>query len=86
MTQSATISLPGEESKEEKRETEEKATAGYGNGPTVSRGIREVRDCFGRAPISTALWAPGGICGRSVHIAAQRTPALLPRRSRPRRH
>jgi len=47
---------------------------------SVPRDTR--RDCFGRAPISTALWAPGGICG-VPYIAAR---ALLLRGSRPRRH
>lgn len=69
-TQPATVSRPGKEGEERRRRGERrrrrrrrKRSAGYGNG-TVSRGIRGLRDCFGRAPISTALWAAGGICGR----------------------
>lgn len=68
------------------KESEEKIKTAKRNARRIRkwRSVpRDTRgDCFGRAPISTVLWAVGGICG-DPYIAAQRAPALLPRGSRP---
>jgi len=78
------------EAAEAEEEPEQDGKGGGEDGEARARRMRKWRsvprdtrrDCFGRAPISTALWAPGGICG-VPYIAGR---ALLLRGSRQRRH
>jgi len=78
------------EAAEAEEEPEKDGKGGGEDGEARARRMRKWRsvprdtrrDCFGRAPISTALWAPGGICG-VPYIAGR---ALLLRGSRQRRH